>query len=70
MCVSVDREQAFYVACYLLSISGGQSVAGYMGQGCREMEGEGKKWEAEGDGCRLVGVSDPVQLTCDVQAHH
>lgn len=43
MCVSVDRKRAFYVACYLLSISGGQSVACYMGQSCRQMEEEGEK---------------------------
>lgn len=53
MCESMDREWSFYVACYLLSISRGQSVAGYMGQSCSKMEGEGKKREVECDGCRV-----------------
>lgn len=57
MCV---RGQAFYVACYLLSISGGQSVASYMGPNCTEMEGEGKPGVGKVMGVSLaLGVSDP-----------
>lgn len=53
--VPVDREQAFYAACYLLSISGGQSVTCYAEDGNdRRDDKEKKKEMQEGDGCPSI----------------
>lgn len=56
--VPVDREQAFYAACYLLSISGGQSVTCYAEDGNDRRDDKEKKRR-----CRRamgVRVSDPI----------
>ena len=56
MCESVDREWAFYVPCYLLSISRGQSVAG------PELQA---RWRERGINGRpkVVGVGRQERLT-------
>lgn len=56
--VPVDREQAFYAACYLLSISGGQSVTCYAEDGNDRRDDKEKNRR-----CRRamgVRVSDPI----------
>lgn len=67
MCESEDQEWAFYVACYLLSLSTGQSVAGYISQSCCKMVEKGEKGMCNVMGVGLAGVSEPVHLSYNVR---